>query len=150
MSQPFESPDRTRDCQSEVYILQAEHEGYDVAVHAAVRRDDLRAFVVFATIPEGTGRLFSISMLRTTLLHQAFQTSIADWEKERITFGETSWLTRRDNRDWRAIRRIEISKDGTITTPGWFPPVVAEPLLCMLENSVPLPDMPSDEFAGDF
>lgn len=144
MSQVSERPIRSRKPHETVYRLEAEFEERTIRFHVAIRRDDLSTFVIFATT--GSSGLYACSMVRVPFLNCVFQTSMVDWATERVVFGETPWLARRDRPEWRAIRRFAVSDTGSVMSLDWLPSVIAEPLLWMLEDSVDQPGWLSDEF----
>ena len=123
-----------------VYRLDLEHEGEPYHVHMAVRRGDFRTVVVFAELPIPLGGAGG-ALRRAAVVNCALQTTVVDWSNERLVFGETHWLAQRNSRESRAIRRISVSRQDCLLTPWYFPPVLAEPLLRMLERSVPAPDV---------
>ena len=107
----------------------------------AVLRDDLHTFIISADVP-GAGRGVPVSMLRMDLLSHLMRLPLADWScPEKLVFGETSWLTHREDVAWRKIRRINISDERMVSPGEDLPPFVAEPILRMLEGSVKAPDL---------
>lgn len=139
MTQSCNRPNAARVQAKQVYRLEVEYEGWTHHFHLAVRRDDLHTFVVIGELPTLLGGA-SGTIRRTAVLNHVLRTTVVDWANERVIFGETRWLAERSSREWRAIRRINVSPTGCEVTPWWFPRVVAEPLLRMLERSVPPPN----------
>lgn len=131
------STGRSEKLRSRVYALDVQSAEIATKFHVAVFRDDLHCFVIFATIPAP----FTIGLHHSGALEfslgETLKTDIVDWINERIIFGTTSWLVRRDELEWRAIRQIQLTDDGRVEKLGWLPPGIAEPILRMLEDSVP-------------
>ncbi len=114
--------------------------------HVAVRHDDIRTFIVLADIPDSGG--LKVSMVRGELINHLITLDLVNWKTTKVAWGETSWLTRRTNLEWRHIRRLDFEPDGTVLAKDSFPPGVAEPLLRALEDSVPAPAHLSEEAVG--
>lgn len=136
-------PNPVSSVRHQVYSFNMGRAQNEALFHMAVRRDDLHTFVILADIPNGSKGLVC-AMLRPELLRQTLRTPVVDWARERVIFGDTSWLSRRSSLKYRAICRLNLSKEGLVTQSGILPMEIAEPLLCMLEDSVPEPD-PSNE-----
>ncbi|MTJ93937.1 MAG: hypothetical protein F8N36_13925 [Desulfovibrio sp.] len=131
---------------NQVYTISLRINEADFKFLVAVRHDDIRTFIVLADVPDGGG--LKVSMVRGELIAHVMDRPLVDWATAKISWGETSWLTRRENLEWRNIRRLEIEEDGTVVNKDWFPPGVAEPLLRALEDSVPMPAHLSTEAIG--
>jgi hypothetical protein len=125
-----------------VYEVDVNHNGGKFRLHVAVKRDDLRAFIVAADIPLGGGA--SVGMLRVDLINKLFGLPLVDWENEQYVFAETTWLKHRHIIGLREVRRVNISDEGDVSLGPALPGCVAEPLLRMLEGSVPAPDLDED------
>jgi hypothetical protein len=128
-----------RDLKASVYRMRLEIDEFDLKLpyHVAIYRDDLRCFVVLADIPSPHVHC-GVSGALGEILGQVLSTSLANWSFEQITYGTTRWLVRREEPEWRAIRRIKI-EGGSAKNCDWLPHDVADPILQMLEGSVPLP-----------
>ena len=112
----------------------------------AVKHDDIRTFVVLADAPNSGG--LKVRMVYAELVNHLQTLHIVDWTKANVSWGETSWLTHRQDMEWRVIRRFAITEDGVVENKDWFPPSVAEPLLRALERSVPEPEHLRDDYVN--
>ena len=124
-----------------VHLLDVELDEMQFRVRLAVLRTELHKFAVIALAPDsGTMLTSAVECVCVATINHAMQTVFPDdcaWD---LNFGETLWLSKRQDIGWRAIRRIEITENGAIRKKGWFPPNIAEPLLRLLEASVPSSD----------
>lgn len=116
----------------------------DFKAMVAVKHDDIRTFVVLADAPNSGG--LKVRMVYAELVNHLQTLPIVDWSAANVSWGETSWLTHRENMEWRVIRRFVITADGSVELRDWFPPSVAEPLLRALERNVEEPAHLRDDY----
>lgn len=122
-----------------VHVLNVELDDIQFRVRLAVLRTELHKFAVLALGPDsGTILTSAVDCVCAATINHAMQTVFPNECAWDINFGETLWLSKRQDIGWRAIRRIEIAENGAIRKKGWFPPNIAEPLLRLLESSVPV------------
>jgi hypothetical protein len=124
-----------------VHALDVELDESRFNVHLAVLQTDLHTFAAIAVVPNGLTLLTSaFEHVCVAAINHAVQTVFSGKTAWDVNFGETIWLSRRQEIDWRVIRRIEITAEGAVRKKGWFPQNIAEPLLRLPEASVPVPD----------
>jgi len=124
-----------------VHVLDIELDETKIRVHLAVLQTRLHTFAVVAVAPNGLTLLTAaFECVCAAAINHALQTVFSGRTPWEVNFGETIWLSRRHQVDWRVIRRIEVTADGGIRKKGWLPENIAEPLLRLLEASVPAPD----------
>jgi hypothetical protein len=124
-----------------VHAFDVELDDVKIRVHLAVLQTELHTFAAIAVVPNGWTMLTAaVECVCAVAIDQALKTVFSGKTASDVTFGETIWLNRRHEIDWRAVRRIDIGDDGTVCKKGWFPGNIAEPLLRLLEASVPAPD----------
>ncbi len=116
----------------------------DFKALVAVKHDDIRTFVVLADAPNSGG--LKVRMVYAELVNHLQTLPIVDWAKANVSWGETSWLTRREDMEWRVIRRFVITEEGSVELRDWFPPGVAEPLLRAFERNVEEPAHLRDDY----